>query len=155
VLNTGIDDFDETLADYEPVLTACVERRLPMVCANPDLVVVVDNKLVICAGELARRYEDLGGEVRYHGKPHASVYRRCFQLLGDLAPSRILAVGDSLRTDIAGANAAGIDGLLVTGGIHREELGANWGEHPASESLGQLVETSGHTPVAAIPGLRW
>ncbi|MDG5495969.1 TIGR01459 family HAD-type hydrolase [Niveispirillum sp. BGYR6] len=155
VLNTGIDDFDETLADYEPVLTACVERRLPMLCANPDLVVVVDNKLVICAGELARRYEDLGGEVRYHGKPHAPVYRRCFQLLGDLSPSRILAVGDSLRTDIAGANEAGIDGLLVTGGIHREELGTNWGSHPDPQSLGRLVETSGHRPVAAIPGLRW
>ncbi|WP_449686966.1 TIGR01459 family HAD-type hydrolase [Aerophototrophica crusticola] len=82
VVNTGIDDFDETLADYEPVLQACAARRLPMLCANPDLVVVVGTKMVICAGELARRYEELGGSVAWHGKPFPSVYRRCFQLLG-------------------------------------------------------------------------
>jgi len=155
IVNTGIDDFDETLADYEPVLRACAERRLPMICANPDLIVHVGEKMVICAGELARRYEELGGDVRYHGKPYPSVYERCFRLLGDIPPSRIVAVGDSLRTDVAGANAAGIDALLVTGGIHRDELGIGWGERADPVRLSNIVAVSGHRPAGALPRLSW
>ncbi|MFV3130010.1 TIGR01459 family HAD-type hydrolase [Niveispirillum sp. KHB5.9] len=155
VLNTGIDDYDETLADYEPLLRRCLDRGLPMLCANPDLVVVIDKTLVLCAGELARYYEQMGGDVRYHGKPHAPVYRRCFDLLGGVAPSRILAVGDSLRTDVAGANAAGIDSLFITGGIHREELGSPLGELPTPENMARLLADSPHRPTWAAAGLRW
>ncbi|MFV3074639.1 TIGR01459 family HAD-type hydrolase [Niveispirillum fermenti] len=155
VLNTGIDDYDETLVDYAPLLQRCRNLGLPMLCANPDLVVVIDDRLVLCAGELARHYGELGGDVRYHGKPHAPVYRRCFDLLGGLPPGRILAVGDSLRTDIAGANAAGIDSLLITGGIHREELGTVLGQLPGPAELGRLLEASPHRPTCAAAGLRW
>lgn len=155
VLNTGIDANEETVADYDPILRRCLEQRLPMLCANPDLVVVIDTEMVICAGELARYYEQLGGDVRYHGKPHAPVYRRCFDLLGGIAPSRILAVGDSLRTDVAGANAAGIDSLFITGGIHREELGAPLGHLPGPEKMAELLGNSPHRPTWAAPGLRW
>ncbi len=154
VVNTGIDDFDETLEDYAPVLRRCAARGLPMVCANPDLVVYVGENLVICAGELARHYETLGGRVAWHGKPHAPVYRRCFDLLG-LDPRRVLAVGDSLRTDVAGANAAGIDAALVTGGIHREELGTAWGEACDPARLGELTRASGHVPQVALPRFVW
>ncbi|OYQ35844.1 TIGR01459 family HAD-type hydrolase [Niveispirillum lacus] len=155
VINTGIDAYEETLDDYAPILRRCLDRGLPMLCANPDLVVVIDQELVICAGELARHYETLGGDVRYHGKPHAPVYRRCFELLGGIAPSRILAVGDSLRTDVAGANAAGIDSLLITGGIHREELGTPLGVLPGPENLADLLSRSAHRPTWAAAGLRW
>jgi ribonucleotide monophosphatase NagD (HAD superfamily) len=65
----------------------------------------------------------MGGRVRYHGKPHEGVYRRCFSLLPDIPRARILAIGDSLRTDIAGAAQAGIDSLLILGGILEEHLG--------------------------------
>ena len=143
VVNTGIDDFDETIADYDPILKACASRSLPMVCANPDLVVVVGTKMAICAGMLARRYEEFGGSVRYHGKPHAPVYRRCFDLLGIHDRQRIAAVGDSFRTDVAGANAAGIDAVLVTSGIHLEELATAWGEHPDSRKLAAAAAASG------------
>jgi HAD superfamily hydrolase (TIGR01459 family) len=155
VVNTGIDDFDETIADYEPILQACASRSLPMVCANPDLVVVVGTKMVICAGMLAKRYEELGGSVRYHGKPHAPVYRRCFDLLGLHDRQRIAAVGDSFRTDVAGAVAAGIDAVLVTSGIHLEELATAWGEHPDPRKLAVAAAASGHIPKAAIPHFRW
>jgi HAD superfamily hydrolase (TIGR01459 family) len=155
VVNTGIDDFDETIADYEPILQACASRSLPMVCANPDLVVVVGTKMVICAGMLAKRYEELGGSVRYHGKPHAPVYRRCFDLLGLHDRQRIAAVGDSFRTDVAGAVAAGIDAVLVTSGIHLEELATAWGEHPDPRKLAAAAAASGHIPKAAIPHFRW
>ncbi|WP_044560919.1 TIGR01459 family HAD-type hydrolase [Azospirillum sp. B4] len=147
VINTGIVDFSETLVDYEPILAACAALKLPMVCANPDLVVHVGPQLVICAGELARRYEELGGDVRQHGKPYPGVYARCFTLLGDIPRSRVLAVGDSLRTDMAGANAAGIDGLLITGGIHREELGV-------ADPLADLPDLGRLADLAAQAGLR-
>jgi HAD superfamily hydrolase (TIGR01459 family) len=155
VVNTGIDSFDETLDQYEAVLQACAARRLPMICANPDLVVVVGTLMAICAGTLARRYEELGGDVRYHGKPHAPVYRRCFDLLGLQDRQRIAAVGDSFRTDVAGANAAGIDAVLVTSGIHLEELAGVWGEHPDPRKLADAAAVSGHVPAAAIPHFRW
>ncbi|HYC01689.1 MAG TPA: TIGR01459 family HAD-type hydrolase [Azospirillaceae bacterium] len=155
VVNTGIDDFDETLADYEPLLQRCRARGLPMLCANPDLVVHVGEQLVICAGELARRYEELGGDVTYHGKPHPGVYRRCFDLMGGIEPARIVAVGDSLRTDVAGANAAGIDSLLVTGGIHRDELGMPGGAMPDAALLARVLDAAGQRPTGLIAELAW
>ncbi|MEE3626057.1 TIGR01459 family HAD-type hydrolase [Nitrospirillum sp. BR 11752] len=157
VLNTGIVDFSESLADYEPILAACAALKLPMVCANPDLVVHVGPQLVICAGELARRYEELGGDVRQHGKPYPGVYARCFDLLGDIPRQRILAVGDSLRTDMAGANAAGIDGLLITGGIHREELGVAdpLADLPDLDRLAEIAARAGLTISGAMNRLGW
>jgi HAD superfamily hydrolase (TIGR01459 family) len=118
-----------------------------MVCANPDLVVIHRGKAEICAGAIAQRYEELGGPVQYFGKPHAPIYRDCFALLGVADRRRILAVGDSLRTDIAGANAAGIDGLLVLGGIHQEEL--------TGGDLETVIRRQGVIPTAAVPVFRW
>ncbi|MFM2044014.1 MAG: hypothetical protein RLY86_2590 [Pseudomonadota bacterium] len=155
VVNTGIDDFEETLADYEPVLRACAARNLPMLCANPDLIVYVGDKPVICAGELARRYGELGGGVAWHGKPFAPVYRRCFDLLGGIDPSRLCMVGDSLRTDIAGAHAAGIDGILVAGGIHRDELGVAGGSRPDPVRVEHFLRDAPHRPSAILPALVW
>lgn len=121
VLNTGIDDFDETLDDYEDRLQACIAARLPMICANPDLVVNAGARLVICAGTLAARYAQLGGQVLQVGKPHKLVYELALARLG-LPAGRVLAVGDSLHTDIAGANAMGLPSALCLAGIHREEF---------------------------------
>jgi hypothetical protein len=114
-----------------------------MVCANPDLVVIHRGKAEICAGAIAQRYEQLAGPVQYFGKPHPPIYRDCFALLGISDRRRILAVGDSLRTDIAGANAAGIDGLLVLGGIHQEEL--------TEGDLESVIRRQGVIPTAAGP----
>lgn len=155
VVNTGIVDFAEPLSAYEPALEACRRRNLPMVCANPDLIVMVGEQMVICAGTLAQRYEEMGGDVFWHGKPHAPVYDRCLSLMGVADKRRILAVGDSLRTDVAGANAAGIDVALVTFGIHREELGGAWGEAVDPAKLAAAAAAAGHHPTYGIPSLRW
>ncbi len=155
VLNTGPGSWEETLGDYEPVLQAARARDLPMVCANPDLVVVHQGHRALCAGALAERYETLGGKVRWHGKPFPSVYETCFALIGIADRARILAVGDSLRTDIAGANAAGIDGLLVAAGIHSEEFGLAEGELPDPARIAAAIAASSHRPKAAIARFHW
>jgi len=118
ILNTGPAEWDDTIATYTPVLHAARERDLPMVCANPDLVVIHAGKPALCAGALAEEYERIGGRVRWHGKPHRSVYDSCLDLLRIGDRRRILAIGDSLRTDIAGAANADIDSLLIAGGVH-------------------------------------
>jgi HAD superfamily hydrolase (TIGR01459 family) len=122
ILNTGPAGWDDRVEDYDPVLGAACARGLPMICANPDLVVLYQGRLALCAGALARRYEELGGYVRWHGKPYPAIYDTCLDLLGIADRTRILAIGDSLSTDIAGAAAAGLDSLLVAGGIHAEEF---------------------------------
>lgn len=155
ILNTGPSEWDETVAQYEPLLRAALARDLPMICANPDLLVIHQGHRSICAGAVAQRYEALGGRVRWHGKPCPSVYATCFARLGIAARRRILAVGDSLRTDIAGANTAGIDSLLVTGGIHAEEFALGPGEQPDLERLAAGIAASGHSPSAVVARFRW
>src|SRR5437764_8913606 len=125
ILNTGPAEWEDTIADYAPVLRGARERDLPMVCANPDLVVIHDGRPALCAGALAEQYQAIGGRVRWHGKPHPSVYDSCIELLGIADRRRLLAIGDSLRTDIAGAANAGIDSLLIAGGVHAAEFYAD------------------------------
>ncbi len=155
VLTSGLrDDETETEADYTDEFKSAVARRLPMICANPDLSVVRGDKMVLCAGSLAAHYESLGGEVRYHGKPYARAYQVCFEILDGIASQRIIAVGDSFRTDIAGANAAGISSLFVVGGIHGGELFEADGGLTA-EKVSAAATDAGHMPSAAIPGFYW
>jgi HAD superfamily hydrolase (TIGR01459 family) len=123
ILNTGPAEWEDTHEDYAPVLTAACKRELPMVCANPDLVVMHGGRAALCAGAIAEQYEAMGGRVRWHGKPYPSVYESCLSLLGISDRGCILAIGDSLRTDIAGAARAGIPSLFIAGsGIHGAEF---------------------------------
>jgi ribonucleotide monophosphatase NagD (HAD superfamily) len=126
-----------------------------MICANPDLVVMYGEKEAICAGLLAQEYEAMGGRVAYHGKPHPPIYERCLRLMGDPSPDRVLAVGDSLRTDVAGAVAAGIDAVFVTGGIHAEALGAGPDGEPDPQRLVEAIDAAGVRPIAAMRRLAW
>lgn len=155
VLNTGANMDGDSADDYQPLLRAARDRGLPMVCANPDLAVIRNGRAEICAGTLAERYQALGGEVRWHGKPYRPVYETCFRMLGIAARERILAVGDSLRTDVAGAANAGIDALLVTGGIHADELGIVGGGMPSAAALSAACARAGQAPIAAMPAFAW
>ena len=145
VLNTGPDDsYASDLAAYEEILIACRKAGLRMVCANPDLEIVRDGVHIPCAGALALRYESLGGQVRSFGKPDPAVYRPVLEMLG-VPRERVLAVGDALRTDIAGAKAAGLDSCWVLGGIHAEELG---GDRVRIRAAAAEVDLA---PVACLP----
>lgn len=121
ILNAGPENAMDTVADYEGPLRRGAGRGLAMICANPDKVVYEQGVRMIHAGALSQRYEELGGHVHYHGKPHAPVFERSIDVLG-APPGRVLVVGDNRATDIAGAAAAGLDSLLLADGVHCDEL---------------------------------
>jgi HAD superfamily hydrolase (TIGR01459 family) len=155
ILNTGPAGWGDTIEDYRPLLSAALACRLPMVCANPDLVVMHGGVPALCAGALAQWYEEAGGSVRWHGKPFASVYDTCLGLLGIADRARILAVGDSLRTDIAGAAHAGIDSLFIAGGVHADELGAAGDRDIDMTRLEAVLGAGPYRPIAVAHGLGW
>ncbi|TIT04439.1 TIGR01459 family HAD-type hydrolase [Mesorhizobium sp.] len=136
------------------LLKECALRKLPMVCANPDLVVLVGDQLVVCAGALAEQYEALGGDVFYHGKPYSSAYQRVLDLLG-YERHEVLAVGDSLRTDVAGARIEGMDVLFIGSGIHRYAVGEfKSGKFPSAQ-LQQFFAGEPVVPTFAASLFRW
>ena len=131
-------------------------RVLPLLArANPDLEVLRGPDREICAGALAARYQALGGNVRQHGKPHAPIYAMSLEQLGVDDRRRVLAIGDSLRTDIAGAAACGLDSLLICGGIHAASLGVEGLGEPDSARLEALCAEVGVRPSAACAAFRW
>ena len=155
VLNTGPVEVTESVADYQGQLDRALARRLPMICANPDHVVIRQGKRITCAGAIASAYSDMGGMVVERGKPDPAIYDLALAMLGISDRSRICAVGDALHTDIRGARAGGFDAVLVTGGIHAEELGTTWGETPDPVRLAELARHHGETPVAAMVKFAW
>ncbi|MFN6977552.1 MAG: TIGR01459 family HAD-type hydrolase, partial [Gemmobacter sp.] len=130
IVCTGLfDDAAETPEDYRGRLMLAKQRGLPMLCANPDIVVDFGDRRVWCAGALAEFYVELGGQAFWFGKPHPPIYdlaaRRLERLAGGpVEPGRILAIGDGVATDVAGAAGEGIDALFVTGGLAAGDLGA-------------------------------
>ncbi|MBV8870858.1 MAG: HAD hydrolase-like protein, partial [Acetobacteraceae bacterium] len=131
----------------------CVRFSLPMVCANPDFEVVRGGSRILCAGALAAYYCEIGGDVRWVGKPDPAIYQHALDCLG-LPSSRVLAVGDSLRTDIAGAMGAEIDACWVLDGLHSEALGST-GKPFNRELVEREVDGAGVKPVATIKRLSW
>lgn len=160
VVVTGLlDDEVETAADYRARLEPWASRGVTLICANPDLVVERGERLIPCAGAVAALYEEMGGTVVYAGKPHVPVYEAAlataegFEGGAPLPRDRVLAVGDAIRTDVAGARAFGIASLLVARGIHAEELGVAAGA-PIGDIAEWLAAQTVH-PDAVIDLLRW
>ena len=150
---SGPNDEDvETPEDYRTVLTAAAGRGLAMICANPDLVVQRGDTLIYCAGALAKLYEALGGEVIWAGKPHAPVYDLAFEAAGQPDRARVLAIGDGLLTDLAGAREQGLDALFVADGVHAAEALTPDGEIDAAR-LADLLAAA--PPVYAVRALTW
>ena len=156
VLCTGLfDDEHEGPDDYRTLLQAFRKRGLRLLCANPDVVVRRGETIVYCAGAIARTYEEMGGEVKYFGKPYPPVFelaRARAQALGQ--GNRLLVIGDGLETDIKGANAMGWDALFVLGGIHGVEIG-DFSTPPARAQLRTLLQKTDAVAKWVIAELRW
>jgi HAD superfamily hydrolase (TIGR01459 family) len=156
IICTGLfDDETETAEDYRAMMLQARERKLTLICANPDIVVERGDRLIYCAGAIAELYRELGGEVIFYGKPHRPIYERAMALAAERSGhkaqlNRVLAIGDSVRTDLTGAHGFGIDCLFVTRGIHSEEFEGIDQLDPAS-----VKELFGHPPRALMRELRW
>ncbi len=151
ILNTGAEGNLPHARGFVRLLTSARQHHLPMYCANPDHIAIRNGVAGISAGAIAHEYEKLGGRVIYFGKPHPVIYERCMALLPEVPQHRILAIGDGMPTDIQGGRNAGLVTLLVTGGIHREEVGGSV-SHP---DLSALTAAYGFQPDLAIDQLRW
>lgn len=160
VVCTGlVDDDVDTIEDYGPLLREMRVRDLWMLCANPDLIVERGDRLLCCAGALGAAYEDLGGATFYPGKPHAPIYDEALARAASIRGAaidrrRVLAIGDALRTDVAGANAFGIDSLLIARGIHAAELGFVDGTLNVARALAWVASQS-VKPTALAGELVW
>ena len=159
VVCTGpYDDEVEGPEDYRDRLETMLKRNLFMVCGNPDVVVERGDKLVYCAGAIADLYQTMGGEVLYAGKPYKPIYDMALDLAKkargrDVPASRVLAIGDSVRTDLKGARTMGIDFLFITSGIHAEEVGGR--ETPNVNALANVFAAAGDRPKAVMRHLAW
>ena len=134
VVTGPVDEERDTPADYRPTFLYAKQKGLPLLCANPDIVVDRGDRRIICAGALAAEYSEMGGQSLYFGKPHPPIYdlaRRRLERICDVPDDRILAVGDGIATDIAGAIGEGLDALFVTGGLAAAETGTTDRPDPA------------------------
>jgi HAD superfamily hydrolase (TIGR01459 family) len=156
IVCTGLfDDETESAEDYRAMMLQAREHKLPLICANPDIVVERGDRLIYCAGAVAELYRELGGEVIFYGKPHRPIYERAMALAAErrgqpTSLDRVLAIGDSVRTDLTGALGFGIDCLFLTRGIHSEEFEGIDQLDPAS-----VKELFGHPPRALMRELKW
>ena len=144
VVVTGLfDDERETPSDYAERLSRFRDRGLPMIVANPDIVVERGERLIWCAGALARDYRAIGGETRVAGKPHAPIYEAALAMIADARgerPESVLAIGDGMPTDVRGALDFGLPLLFVAGGIHQHEYG---GADADPDALGRFLAENG------------
>jgi len=157
VVCTGpFNDEIETPEDYVDMLRRFRSRNLPFICANPDIVVERGDRLIWCAGALARDYGHLGGRTLIAGKPHAPIYEAALKAASEVlgravGPRDALAVGDGILTDVKGAENFGIDVLYVSAGIHAREYGE--GIEPDLKRLFAFLDKHGQRPVATMPRL--
>lgn len=153
-----VNDATETPDDYAALLAALRARALPMICANPDLKVERGERLVYCAGALAEAYAAMGGTVTHAGKPHRPLYELAFRRLAEhlgrpVDRRRVLAIGDGLKTDMAGAAANGLDALFIASALH---LDAGARQRRLDEAqVAALFEGEPSPPIAAMDGLKW
>ncbi len=159
IICTGLyDDFNETPDDYTQLLSDLHSRQLPFVCANPDLVVEHGGIMRYCAGALAAKYDEMGGDTIIVGKPHKPVYEHALGLINkfagrDVRKSKILAIGDGINTDIAGAIGFGLDVLYISAGIHAAYYGD--ADDPDEIRLQEFLDDNKSEPVAWMPRLQW
>lgn len=152
-----VHDTRETAEDYRATLEQCLARGLTLICANPDRVVHVGAQLLPCAGVIADLYESMGGVVVWAGKPYLPIYRRAKgmaeQLRGSaIEKNRIAMIGDSLKTDVAGARAFGIDAIFIAQGIHRDAMATGDDE---VAMIAAFIARERADVVAAMPALAW
>lgn len=155
ILAVGFDIWNKDLDYYETILKKAVTRRLPMVCVNPDQYVIDKGEKLLRVGYLAKRYQELGGQVRFHGKPHPSFYAKALLKLKRFSPDKILAIGDSLETDIMGATQANLDTLCITNSFYNNKKEVSLNDSDTTEALDDIFQQAKVEPNYALFKLKW
>lgn len=156
ILNAGFGTDDEPMSTHEPVIAEGLKHNKQMLCINPDFEVVrITGARALCAGAIAEEYEKRGGSVKYFGKPFPEVYATCFDILAGVSKSRILAVGDNLHTDIAGAKHSGIDSALVLGGMLKDRAPLLPWKEENRPILDKLCTEHHASPTYLLPAFNW
>jgi HAD superfamily hydrolase (TIGR01459 family) len=154
ILLAGVAD-DKPLAFYLTILEYGSSHGLPLICGNPDLVRFSPQGLTFSAGELARRYEQMGGTVHYIGKPHEAIYRYCAEAVSGFDPGQAVAIGDSVSHDVVGGARAGLATALVTGGIHQADFADAVDDADRLRRVAAIVREHGIWPDWVIPRFVW
>lgn len=154
ILLAGVAD-EHSMDDYLSIMAQGSARNLTMICANPDMVRFSPKGLTFSAGELARRYEQMGGTVHYFGKPHEAIYRYCGKIIKDFNPKQAVAIGDSVCHDIVGGARAGLATALVTGGIHQADFIDANDDAARLRRVSAIAREHGVWPDWVISGLVW
>ncbi|WP_234822727.1 TIGR01459 family HAD-type hydrolase [Ensifer adhaerens] len=136
----------QPLSHYEALLAPAARRGVPCLCTNPDKVMLTKEGTAFGAGRIAELYEELGGTVRWIGKPFADIYASALDFLGQPDSTRVCAIGDSIEHDIAGAANAGLHAVLVTTGIL---------ERASDEERRRLFAEHGASPDFILPKFTW
>jgi len=152
VLAIGVADEFVTLRNFESVLATALARKLPLLCANPDLVVHRGGIAEICAGAIAEEYARMGGQVLIEGKPYPGIYKKVIADFGITDTKTVLGVGDALRTDVAGAAGIGARSLFLAGGIHQADL---LREKTIDRAVLDHLTLQVPRPTYALPYLAW
>ncbi|MEM6304344.1 MAG: TIGR01459 family HAD-type hydrolase [Pseudomonadota bacterium] len=156
IVCTGPEDPFADPEIMRPYFALARDRGLKLLCANPDIVVDRGTLREWCAGALAKLYTEMGGTSLYFGKPHPPIYdlarRRLAKLGVDVPADRVLAIGDGVLTDIAGAAGEDIDSLFITGGLAAEETGTQ--QQPDPDLLRRYLEQEQSRPTYSIGFLR-
>ncbi len=155
LVNTGFENEHSTIHEKLPQIIEAKKYNLPMICVNPDLIVVrQDGQEMICAGALAYEYEKMSEKVFYYGKPFLSVYKMVLETFGNPDKNKIIAIGDGMETDIKGANGFGIDSILITGGILAKQLNIKFWQDADKEKLAAICHKYHLSPQFIISNLK-
>jgi HAD superfamily hydrolase (TIGR01459 family) len=156
ILITSFDPTTSKIEDLDPVFKKAAAKRIPAICANPDLVTVYGHERAIGPGAVANRYHELGGAVHYIGKPHKTIFRYCLGLFEEVMPSRILVIGDSIQHDIAGGVGADLDTAFITSGIHASAFKPGMLPEQKRKMMEQLAQGyGGIRPTWVLDSLTW
>ncbi len=156
ILITGFDSPAAKLEDLDPVFKKAVGKKLPAICANPDMVTLYGSEKAVGPGAVAKRYHDLGGMAHLIGKPHKTIFRFALGLFDKVIPSRVLVVGDSLQHDVAGAMGVDIDSAFITAGIHAAAFKPGMSDEQKRKAMEHLAQQyGGIRPNWVLDGLIW
>ena len=155
IFATGTFGSQDSMDKYDPFFRIWLSRRLPLICACPDPFIMQNGRILVGAGALAAQYQKVGGNIFWKGKPDAGVFNYCLEGLKTQDKSRVAVIGDSMATDIVGANYAGLDAIFVAGGVHAKDLGIRRGEEPSGARLTTLLHQYDCAVKAVLPAFIW